>query len=108
MKQTLFELAAFVALPLFVVIRTEIDDVVAGNVGGPSGRREHLALHRGLDFARDLHQKLFPNAARLRVLVGGFKQVFARLAVDPFSYRLKESQSLLLLKEVNQISRTAC
>src|SRR5690242_13519380 len=95
MKQTLFEPATLVALPLFVVVGTEIDDVFARNVGWTTGRREHLALHRGLDFARDLHQKLFPNPARFRVLVGGFEQVFARLAVDPFSYRFKQPQSML-------------
>src|SRR5689334_1247566 len=95
MKQTLFESAAFIALPLFVVVRTEIDDVLARNVGWTTRRREHFTLHRGLDFARDLHQKLFPNAARFRVLVGGFEQVFARLAVDPFSYRFKQPQSVL-------------
>jgi hypothetical protein len=32
------------------------------------------------------------------MFVGGFEQVFARLAVNPFSYRFKQTQSLLLLK----------
>src|SRR5262249_13952213 len=85
-KETLFEPAALVTLPFFIVVGTEIDDVLARNVSWTTRRREHLALHGGLDFARDLYQKLFPNAARFGVFVGSFEQVFASFAVNPFSY----------------------
>ena len=85
MKQSLLETAALVALPVFVVFGAEVDDVFARNVGETAGRRKHLTLHHGLNLARDLHQKFFPDAARFGVFVGSFKQVFALLTVDPFS-----------------------
>ena len=85
MKQSLLQAAPFVALPFLVVVIAEIDDVFARNVGWTTGRREHLALHTGFDFARDLYQKLFPDAARLCVLVRLFKYVGGGFTVDPTS-----------------------
>src|SRR5262244_2349702 len=50
-KQTLLEPATFIALPIFVVLRTEIDDVFARDIGGTTRRGKHLPLHYGLDLA---------------------------------------------------------
>ena len=87
MKQSLLQAAALVALPIPVVVVAEIDDIFARNVGWTAGRREHLALHAGFNFARDLYQKLFPDAPRLSMLVSLFQNVVGCLAVDPASNR---------------------
>jgi hypothetical protein len=87
-KETLLEAAALVALPILIVVVTQIDDVFARNVGWPTRWGEHLALHTGLDFARDLHQKFFPLAARPCVFVGFLENVVGGLAVDPTSDRI--------------------
>src|SRR6185503_9734604 len=83
----------FVALPVFVVVGTEINNVLARNIGWTTGRREHFALHGRFNFARDLYQKLFPNAPWLGMLVSGLEQVFAGFTVDPSSYRFQQAQS---------------
>ena len=85
-KESLLQAAALVALPFLVVVAAEIDDVFARNVGRTAGRREHLALHAGFDFARDLDEKFFPDAPRARVLVGLFQKIVGGLAVNPASY----------------------
>ena len=72
-KKSLLESAAFVALPVFIVVGAEIDDVFARYVSWTTWRREHLALHRRFHFAGDLHQKFFPNASWFCVFVGGFE-----------------------------------
>ena len=85
MEESLLESAAFVALPVFVILSTQIDDVFAGNVGWATGRRKHLALHHRLDLAGNLYQKLFPDAAWFCMLVCGFEQISSGFPVDPFS-----------------------
>ena len=85
MKQSLLQAAALIALPIPVVVVAEIDNIFARNVGWTTGRREHLALHAGFDFTRDLYQKFFPHAARLCVVFGFFKYVVGGFTVDPTS-----------------------
>src|SRR5262245_44362156 len=92
MKETLFESAPFVTLPILVVFATEINDVLAWNIRWATRWREHLTLHRSFDFPCDLYEKLLPNAARLRMFIGGFQKIFASLAINPFSYRLDQTQ----------------
>src|SRR5262249_12712612 len=94
MKQSLFKPTTLIALPLLVVVGAEVNDVLARNVGWTTRRCEHLALHGRFHFARDLHQKLFPNASRFGVFVGGLQQVLAGLAVYPFSDRFKQPQAV--------------
>jgi hypothetical protein len=85
MKQALLKAPSFVALPVSVVVSAKVDDVFPRNVSGASRRCKHLALHHGFYFARNLNEKLFPNAAWARVLVSGLEKVLTRLAINPFS-----------------------
>src|SRR6188474_2331629 len=59
MEQPLLQAASLVALPVFVVLGAQIDHVLARYIGWPTGRGKHLALHHGLNLARNLHQELF-------------------------------------------------
>src|SRR4030095_7093922 len=93
MEETLFKAASFVALPVFIIFGTQVDDVFTRDVGRTTGRREHFTLHGRFDFSRDLYQKLLPDATRFGMLVGCFQQVLAGFAVNPFSYRLKQPQT---------------
>src|SRR5205807_3850538 len=85
MEQSLLQSATLVALPLFIVIVAEVNDVLARNVGWTARRREHFTLHRGFDFAGNTDEKFFRRAARVRLLVDFFKNVVSRLAVNPMS-----------------------
>ena len=76
-----------VAITINGITREGVGTGLAGSELGIK-KAEHDALKRaGVKFgiARDLYKKLFPDAARLRVFVGSFKQIFALLAVDPSS-----------------------
>src|SRR5215213_6725841 len=92
--QTLFEPAALLALPLLVVLVREVDDVLGRYEGGAAGRREHLALHDGLDLARDLDEELLPDAARPRLLADLRERVVRDLAVNPTPDRFDYSHGL--------------
>ena len=85
MKKPLLEAASLIALPLFVVVVAEVDDILARNVSRATGRGEHLALHARLDLARNLYEKLFPHATRFSVLVRFFQDIVGTLTVDPTS-----------------------
>ena len=85
MEESLLQAAPFVALPVFIVVGTEIDNVFAWNVCRTAGRSKHLALHDGLNFAGNLNQELFPDSPRPSGVVGSFQQTFAAFAVYPFS-----------------------
>src|SRR4030095_452458 len=96
---------------------TEIHDVLARNICWTTWGREHFTLHGGFDFTRDLYEKLFPNASWFRMLIGSFKQILAGLAINPFSYRLNQTQNSfsysnitnnLINHAINRTGRSVC
>src|SRR5262249_4140292 len=82
-KQALFQAASFVALPIFVVIIAEVNDVFARDISWSAGRSEHLALHAGFNLARNLYEKFFPLPARPRMFFGFFQNVVGGFTINP-------------------------
>ena len=84
-EQSLLQSATLVALPLFIVIVAEVNDIFARDVSRSAWRRKHFTLHHGFDFTGNFDQKFFGRAARVRLLVDFLENVVGRLAVNPVS-----------------------